>query len=291
MSDHNDMPGEAESTPITASRRKILTAAVVAPAVMSMAAMTGAKAQTAETAKRSAIVTGSSRGIGSATARRLAEDGYNITVNYIKNHDLAEAVAADIRAAGGKAIVHQADVSDPAAVAGLFTAHSQAFGAPDVVVANAGIQALGAFATMQDEAFDRLWAVNLKGCFNTLREAAKQVPDGGRIIALASGTTRLRPPTYGAYAASKIGVEMFVNILAKELAGRMISVNAVSPGTTNTTLFTDGKTQEQIDGFARITPHHRLGEPDDIANVISLLCADKGAWVNGQVVYANGGLA
>ncbi|ANG98752.1 3-ketoacyl-ACP reductase [Brucella pseudogrignonensis] len=273
---------------ITGSRRDFLAASILVPAVMSLAGHAGAQEQTAR--PRSAIVTGSSRGIGAATARRLAHDGYRVTVNYLKNHDLAEAVAAEIRAAGGNAIVHQADVSDPVAVTSLFAAHKAAFGAPDVVVANAGIQALGAFSAMEDVAFDRLWAVNLKGCFYTLRAAAGEVPDGGRIIALASGTTILRPPTYGAYAATKIGVEMFVNVLAKELAGRMISVNAVSPGTTNTTLFTDGKTPEQIDGFAKITPHRRLGEPEDIANVIALLCADQGAWVNGQVVYANGGL-
>lgn len=290
MSDPEVMSNDTDNASIITSRRDILTASLLAPAALTFSNVAGAQAQANEAGGCSAIVTGSSRGIGAATARRLAENGYSITVNYLQNHDLAEAVAAEIRDAGGKAIVHQADVSDPAAVAGLFAAHNTAFGAPEVVVANAGIQSLGTFATMDDAAFDRLWAVNLKGCFNTLREAARQVPDGGRIVALASGTTILRP-TYGGYAATKIGVEMFVNVLAKELAGRMISVNAVSPGTTNTTLFTDGKTRAQIDGFAAITAHRRLGEPEDIANVISLLCDRRGAWVNGQVVYANGGLA
>ncbi len=290
MSDPEDMLDDADHTRFTPSRRDLLAASVLAPVALSLATASAAQAQNTEGSGRSAIVTGSSRGIGAATVKQLARDGYSVTVNYLQNHDLAEAVASDIRAAGGKAIVHQADVSEPQAVAALFAAHSAAFGGPEVVVANAGIQALGAFDVMEDAAFDRLWAVNLRGCFNTLREAARRVPDGGRIIALASGTTVLRPPTYGAYAATKIGVEMLVNVLAKELAGRMISVNAVSPGTTDTTLFTDGKTQEQMDGFAAITAHRRLGQPEDIANVISLLCDGRGSWVNGQVVYANGGL-
>ncbi|WP_409307554.1 SDR family oxidoreductase [Pectobacterium sp. B1J-3] len=239
---------------------------------------------------RSALVTGSSRGIGAATARRLAQDGYAVTINYLNSRDLAEQLAREITEAGGKAISVQADVSDPQAVRRLFDAHHEAFGSLHVAVANAGIQRLGAFSQMSDADYDRVIDVNMKGCFHTLREASRRVVDGGRIIALSSGTVTLRPPTYGPYAASKAAVDVFVNILAKELSGRMISVNAVAPGTTNTTLFTDGKTNEQIAGFARQTPYRRLGEPKDIANVISMLVSGRGAWVNGQVVNANGGL-
>lgn len=238
----------------------------------------------------SAIVTGSSRGIGAATAKRLAQDGYRVSVNCVENRDLAAAVVREIEAAGGTAIWEQADVSDPVAVRRLFDVHQAAYGPPDVVVANAGIQRLGTFAQMEDADFDRLMDVNVKGVFNTLREASRQVRDGGRIIALASGTTILRPPTYGAYAASKEAVQLYVNILAKELGGRQISVNAVSPGTTNTPLFTTGKSPEQIAGFAQRTAHRRLGEPEDIADVISVLCSPRGAWINGQIVNANGGL-
>ncbi|BES83991.1 3-ketoacyl-ACP reductase [Pectobacterium araliae] len=275
------------------SRRKILTAAAIAvPAALILGSASGvaAAAQSNATTNKSALVTGSSRGIGAAIAKRLAQDGYAVTVNYLNNRELAAGVVRDIESAGGKAIFEQADVSDAKAVRRLFDKHREAFGQVDIVVANAGIQRLGAFADMSDDDYVRLIDVNMKGVFHTLREGARQVSDGGRIIALSSGTTTMRPPTYGPYAASKAAVEVFVNILAKELAGRMISVNAVAPGTTNTSLFTDGKTPEQIAGFARQTPYKRLGEPEDIANVVSILAGGRGGWINGQVVNANGGL-
>lgn len=132
--------------------------------------------------------------------------------------------------------------------------------------------------------------VNQKGSFFVLREAARRVRNGGRIITLSSSITQLRTATYGAYAATKIAQEVFVNILAKELEGRQISVNAIAPGVVNTTLFTDGKTAEQIAGFVQRTPHKRLGEPSDIANVIAVLCSEDGGWVNGQTIFANGGI-
>ncbi|AIA70165.1 SDR family oxidoreductase [Pectobacterium atrosepticum] len=275
------------------SRRKILTAAAVAvPAALILGPASGvaAAAQSNATNSKAALVTGSSRGIGAAIAKRLALDGYAVTVNYLNNRELAAGLVRDIESAGGKAIFEQADVSDAKAVRRLFDKHREAFGQVDIVVANAGIQRLGAFADMSDDDYVRLIDVNMKGVFHTLREGARQVSDGGRIIALSSGTTSMRPPTYGPYAASKAAVEVFVNILAKELAGRMISVNAVAPGTTNTSLFTDGKTPEQIAGFAQQTPYKRLGEPEDIANVVSILAGGRGGWINGQVVNANGGL-
>ncbi len=277
----------------TLSRRRLLTAVAIVPAVAAFGVETGA-AQTTETANRSngkvAIVTGSSRGIGAATAKRLAQDGYSVVVNCVVNRDLAAAVVRDIEAAGGKAIWEQADVSDPAAVARLFDATEAAFGGVDVVVSNAGIMPLATFAEMSDEDFDRVMAVNVKGSFNVLREASRRVRDHGRIITLSSSITQLRSPTYGPYAASKAVQETYANILAKELAGRMISVNAVAPGLVNTTLFTDGKTPEQIASFASRTPHRRLGEPEDIARIISVLCGDDGWWVSGQTVFANGGI-
>ncbi|WP_204524240.1 SDR family oxidoreductase [Corticimicrobacter populi] len=237
-----------------------------------------------------AIVTGSSRGIGAATARRLALDGYSVTINYLHNQDLAQDSVAYIENAGGKAISVQADVSDPDAVRKLFDATQEAFGGVDVVVSNAGVMRLASFASMSDEDFDRMMAVNLKGGFNVLRLAAQRVRDCGRIISLSSSITQLRSPTYGPYAASKGAQELFASVLAKELAGRQISVNAMAPGLVNTTLFTDGKTPEQIAGFAQRTPHQRLGEPEDIAHVISALCSGDGMWINGQTVFANGGV-
>ncbi|WP_409159889.1 SDR family oxidoreductase [Pectobacterium sp. B2J-2] len=276
------------------TRRNLLYAAALAAPAALLAGVTTATAATLASSDvnhaKTALVTGSSRGIGAAIARRLAQDGYAVTINYLNNRDLAQQVVREITRTGGKAIYVQADVSDPDAIQRLFDAHQEAFGPLNVVVANAGIQRLGAFAHISDADYNRVIDVNMKGCFHTLREASRRVVDGGRIMALSSGTVTMRPPTYGPYAASKAAVDVFVNILAKELAGRMISVNAIAPGTTNTPLFTDGKTAEQIAGFARQTPHQRLGEPQDIAQVASILAGEQGAWISGQVVNANGGL-
>jgi 3-oxoacyl-[acyl-carrier protein] reductase len=270
-------------------RRTVLTAAAITSAAY---AVGPARAQTAAPRPNGkvALVTGSSRGIGAATAKRLARDGYSVTVNCEKNRDLAAGVVRDIEAAGGRAIWLQADVSDPSAVRRLFEANERAFGGVDIVVSNAGIMRLSPFRDMSDADFTRMVDVNQKGSFFVLREAARRVRDGGRIIALSSSITLLRSPTYGAYAATKAAQELFVNVLAKELEGRMISVNAIAPGLVNTTLFTDGKTPQQIAGFAGRTPHKRLGEPTDIADVIAALCAGDGAWINGQTVFANGGI-
>jgi 3-oxoacyl-[acyl-carrier protein] reductase len=257
-------------------------------------AMGAARAQTTNQAQASsgkvALVTGSSRGIGAATAKRLARDGYAVTVNCEKNRDLAAGVVREIEAAGGRAIWVQADVSDPDAVRRLFDANEEAFGGVDVVVSNAGIMRLAPFRDMADADFSRMVDVNQKGSFYVLREAARRVRDGGRIIALSSSITQLRSPTYGPYAATKAAQELFANVLAKELEGRMVSVNAMAPGLVNTTLFTDGKTKEQIAGFAARTPHKRLAEPEDIAGTIAALCSADGAWINGQTVFANGGI-
>lgn len=269
-------------------RRNFLVAAAVAtPLVMAG----NARAQTPAAGNgKVALVTGSSRGIGAATAKRLARDGYAVTVNCEKNRDLAAAVVRDIEAAGGRAIWVQADVSDPAAVRRLFDENERAFGGVDVVISNAGIMRLAPFSAMSDPDFNRMLDVNQKGSFLVLREAARRVRDGGRIVTFSSSITQLRSPTYGPYAATKCAQEMFANVLAKELEGRQISVNAMAPGLVNTTLFTDGKTPQQIAGFAQRTPHKRLGEPADIANVISALCSADGGWINGQVVFANGGV-
>lgn len=272
-------------------RRTVLAGAALSSAALAMGA---AHAQTTGQAPASngkvAIVTGSSRGIGAATAKRLARDGYAITVNCEKNRDLAAGVVREIEAAGGRAIWVQADVSDPDAIRRLFDENERAFGGVDVVVSNAGIMRLAPFSDMADADFSRMVDVNQKGSFFVLREAARRVRDGGRIFALSSSITQLRSPTYGPYAATKGAQELFANVLAKELEGRMISVNAMAPGVVNTTLFTDGKSPKQIAGFAARTPHKRLGEPEDIADAIAALCSGDGAWINGQTVFANGGI-
>jgi 3-oxoacyl-[acyl-carrier protein] reductase len=268
-------------------RNFLVAAAAVAP--LAMAGKSNAQTSAARNGGV-AVVTGSSRGIGAATAKRLALDGYAVTVNCEKNRDLAAAVVRDIEAAGGRAIWVQADVSNPTDVRHLFDETERVFGGVDVVISNAGIMRLAPFSAMSDADFNRMMDVNQKGGFLVLREAAKRVRDGGRIIALSSSITQLRSPTYGPYAATKCAQEMFANVLAKELEGRQISVNAMAPGLVNTTLFTDGKTPQQIAGFVQRTPHKRLGEPSDIANVISAMCSADGGWINGQVVFANGGV-
>ncbi|MEX1828303.1 SDR family oxidoreductase [Luteibacter sp. CQ10] len=239
---------------------------------------------------RTALVTGASRGIGAAIAERLARDGFNVLLNFAGGADDAEALARKIERDGGRAVTAQADVTDPAAVARLFDNAEAAFGGLDVLVNNAGIMNLETLAESSDALFDSHIAVNLKGTFNTLREASRRLRDGGRIINLSSSLVGLLMPTYGVYAATKAAVEAMTHILAKELRGRNITVNAVAPGPTATRLFLDGKPQEVVDRLAKAAPLERLGQPDDIAAVVSFLTGADGGWVNGQVLRANGGI-
>ena len=236
-----------------------------------------------------AIVTGASGGIGAAVAERLARDGFTGVVNFAAGHAPAEALVRKIEAAGGHALAAQADVADAEAVARMFHAAETAFGGVDVLVNNAGIMVLAGIADSDDALFDRQVAVNLKGSFNTMREAARRLRSGGRIINFSSSVVGFRQPTYGVYAATKAGIEAMTSVLAKEMRGRGITVNAVAPGPTATGLFLDGKSPEVIDRLARLAPLERLGTPDDIAAVVAFLAGPDGAWVNGQTLRANGG--
>lgn len=240
--------------------------------------------------RRVAIVTGASRGIGAGIAERLAKDGFTVIVNYAGRHQDAEAVVAGIEAGGGQAIAAQADVSDPQAVARMFDAAEAAFGGIDVLVNNAGIMALKPIADSDDAMFDRMMAINLKGSFNCMREAARRVRDGGRIINLSTSVVGIRLETYGIYAATKAAVETMGAILSKEMRGRSITVNTVAPGPTTTDLFLDGKTPELVERLAKMNPLERLGTPADIASVVAFLAGPDGGWINGQVVRANGGM-
>jgi 3-oxoacyl-[acyl-carrier protein] reductase len=237
-----------------------------------------------------AIVTGASRGIGAAIAERLAADHFAVIVNFAGRAKDAEAVVARIRAADGTAIAVQADVSDPAAMRGLFDQAEAAFGGVDVLVNNAGIMQLAKIADADDAFFDRHIAINLKGVFNGMREAAKRLRSGGRIISFSSSVVGLYAPTYGVYAATKGGVEAMTHVLANEMRGRNITVNTVAPGPTATDLFLDGKPPEVVDRLRKLAPLERLGEPSDIASVVAFLAGPDGAWVNGQVLRANGGV-
>ena len=236
------------------------------------------------------IVTGSSRGIGAAIAGRLAKDGFAVVVNYAGNADAADKLIARITAAGGTALTAQADVSDPAAVARMFSIAEESFGGVDVLVNNAGIMPLANVAETDDTTFDRVVAVNLKGTFNTLREASRRLRPGGRIVNLSTSQVGLLHPSYGVYAATKAAVEALTHVLSKELRGRTITVNAVAPGPTATDLFFQGKSQEVIDSLAKLAPLERLGTPEDIASVVAFLAGPDGAWINGQVLRANGGI-
>src|SRR6266852_5829292 len=239
---------------------------------------------------RVAIVTGTSGGIGAAVAERLAKDGFTVVVNYVGNSSSAAAVVARIEAAGGRAVAAQADISDVAAVARMFESTETAFGGVDVLINNAGIMNLAPIADSSDVLFDLHIAVNLKGTFNTLREAARRLRDGGRIVNFSSSVTSLLQPTYGVYAATKAAVEAMTSILAKELRGRNITVNAIAPGPTATALFLNGKPQEVVDRMAKLAPLERLGQPEDIASAVAFLAGPDGAWVNGQTLRANGGI-
>ncbi|WP_444931058.1 SDR family oxidoreductase [Microbulbifer sp. SSSA002] len=237
-----------------------------------------------------ALVTGASRGIGSAIASRLAEDGFTVMVNFVSNVAAAENLVKKIEAKGGKAVTAQADVSDQQAVLRLFNSAEAAFGGIHTVINNAGIAKLAPLAESEEADFDLQVAVNLKGVFNVMREAAKRLRQGGRIINLSSSIVGLCLPNYSVYAATKAAVEVMTRVVSKEMRGRDITVNAVAPGATVTELFLSGKTEEMLDNFAKMSPLERLGTPEDIANTVAFLASEQGGWINGQVIRANGGV-
>jgi 3-oxoacyl-[acyl-carrier protein] reductase len=242
------------------------------------------------THQRCAIVTGGSKGIGAAIAKRLASDGFAVAVNYGHDRDAADAVLAQIEAAGGRGIAVQADIGDRAGLKVLFDAAEQAFGGVDVLVNNAGTMPLSPIAEADDDYFDRVVSLNLGGVFRGMREAARRMLDGGRVINFSSSVVGLYQPTYGVYAATKGGVEAMTHIVAKELGPRRITVNAIAPGPVETRLFTHGKSEELISEIAKMNPFGRIGQPDDIASVVAFLAGPDSGWINGQTIRVNGGV-
>jgi len=238
-----------------------------------------------------ALVTGASRGIGHAIALRLARDGFDIVVNYAGNAAKAQDTVAAIEGLGRKAVAIQADVANPDAVARLFEGTKQAFGRLDVVVNSAGVMPMATISPDKLADFDRVIATNLRGSFLVLGHAAQHLTAGGRIIALSTSVIAKSFPGYGPYIASKAGTEGLVHVLANELRGRGITVNAIAPGPVGTELFLNGKTEEQVAQIAKQAPLERIGTPDEIANAVAFLAGPDGAWVNAQVVRVNGGFA
>ena len=232
-----------------------------------------------------------SRGIGRAVAKRLAQDGFAVVVNYLSNASEAEEVVAEIKVIGGEAITVKADVANQTDVERLFEETMKKFGSVDVVVHNSGIMPLSPIGKSDVELFDKVISTNLRGAFLVLAQAAQHIAAGGRIIAFSSSVLAKSFPSYGPYIASKAGVEGLVHVLANELRGRNISVNAIAPGPVATELFLKGKSEEQIAEISKMAPLERIGQPVDIANVVSFLAGPDGGWVNSQVLRANGGFA
>lgn len=241
------------------------------------------------TERKTALVTGSSRGIGAAIAERLARDGFNLVVNYAGGAKPAAALVAPIEQGGGETISAPADVGDPAAAVRLWDAAEAAFGGVDVRVNNAGIMKLALLGS-DDALFDSDIAVNLPDTYNALRRASKRLRDGGRMTNLPSSVVGLCAPTYAVYAATKSAIEAMTHVLAKELRGRGITVDTVAPGPTATSLFLDGKPQEVVPQCAKQALLERHGQPEDIAADVSFLGGPDGSWINGQVLRSNDGL-
>jgi 3-oxoacyl-[acyl-carrier protein] reductase len=234
-------------------------------------------------------VTGASGGIGQVVAERLAADGFAVVVNYAGSATGAEQIVAKITGGGGQAIAVQADVAQAGDVARMFQQALSTYGRIDVVVHSAGIMPLSPIAAGDVDLFDKVMAINLRGTFIVLSQAAQHVSEGGRIIAFSSSVLGKSFPNYGAYIASKSGVEGLVRVLANEMRGRGISVNAIAPGPTATPLFFNGKSDAEVDQFKKMTPLERLGTPQDVAGTVSFLAGPDGGWVNAQILRVNGG--
>ncbi|WP_184550346.1 SDR family oxidoreductase [Mucilaginibacter sp. FT3.2] len=237
------------------------------------------------------LVTGASRGIGAAVAQKLALAGAKVIVNYAGGKEAADQTVNLITQNGGDAIALQADVSKANEVAAMFDAAITHYGKIDVLVNNAGIMITKLLKDTTDEDFTRQFDINVRGTFNTMREAATKLADNGSIINFSSTTTRVMMPTYGTYVASKAAVEQLTRVFSKEVGARGINVNSVSPGPTNTELFTKGKPQEVIDRLASLSAFNRIGEPEDIAKIVVFLASDDAKWISAQNIGANGAMA
>lgn len=238
---------------------------------------------------KTAIVTGASRGIGRAIAAKLGAMGASVAVNYLNDEKAAALTVSDIEKAGGKAVAVRADMRQVSDIQRLFDRTINHFGGLDILVNNAGIRLFKPIASVSEAEFDDIFDANVKGVFFACQMAARRMNDGGRIVNLSSSVTRVLMAEYGPYAATKGAVDQITRVLAKELGPRGITVNAISPGPTDTELFRKGKTREQIEGYARAAALGRIGTPADIASAVSLLVVEDAGWITGQNICANGG--
>jgi len=239
---------------------------------------------------KTALVTGASRGIGRAVALKLGEMGAAVVVNYMNSAAAAEEVVAQIVSQGGKALAVKADMADPMAIEKLFDQAIGEFGQLDILVNNAGLAIYKPIAEVSEDDYERQFSLNVKGLLFACQQAARKLADGGRIINISTSVTKMMLPNYGLYAASKGAVEQLTKVLAKELGPRGISVNAISPGPTDTELFREGKTEEQIQQMGSMAAFNRIGTPEDIAGAVALLASAEAGWISGQDICANGGL-
>ncbi|AWG20754.1 3-ketoacyl-ACP reductase [Flavobacterium faecale] len=238
-----------------------------------------------------AIVTGSSRGIGAEIAYTLAAAGAKVVINYNGSKESAEEVAKNISDKGGNAVIIQADVSKASEAAQLFDQAMDHFGQVDILINNAGIMMNSLIKDVSDEDFTKMFDVNVKGVFNMLKQASTKLAENGSIVNFSSSTTRLMMPGYGIYSATKAAVEQMSRVFSKEIGERGINVNSILPGGTNTELFKEGKSDEIISKLASMSAFNRIGEPEDIAKIVLLLCSDEAKWMTGQNIGANGGTA
>ncbi|RCK35393.1 3-ketoacyl-ACP reductase [Thalassospira xiamenensis] len=240
---------------------------------------------------RTAIITGAARGIGVALAKRLAQDGFAVVINYANSATSADALVEELTASGHQAMAIKADITNADAVKQMFDHAETRFGGVDVIVNNAGVMTTQPISEMSDAVYDAMMDTNVRGTFNMLREGAKRLRNDGRVINFSTTALHLKLPGYAVYNATKAAVEAMTGVYAKELRGRNITVNAVAPGPVATELFLKGKTDEQIAQFSKMPPIERLGQPEDISGVVSFLAGPDSGWVNGQTLRANGGLA
>ena len=240
---------------------------------------------------RTAIITGAARGIGVALAKRLAQDGFAVVINYANSATSADTLVEELTASGQQAMAIKADITNADAVKQMFDHAETRFGGVDVIVNNAGVMTTQPISEMSDAVYDSMIDTNVRGTFNMLREGAKRLRNDGRVINFSTTALHLKLPGYAVYNATKAAVEAMTGVYAKELRGRNITVNAVAPGPVATELFLNGKTDEQIAQFSKMPPLERLGQPEDISGVVSFLAGPDSGWVNGQTLRANGGLA